>query len=93
MIITVDFVPSAPGQHCCYDSEGDLLVGSPDGGSVDRVSPNSDPYGHFMSDTRPFILCCKTALPNCKYYYGKRPSGDGASFNPVSPGICNYTGT
>ena len=78
---------SSPGQHCCYDNEGALLVGPSEGGSVDRISPDSDVAGHFTADIRPFILCCKTAVSDCQSYYEKRPSDNGMRFNPPPPGI------
>ena len=31
----------SPGQQCCCDSEGLLLIGPPSGGTIDFVSPSS----------------------------------------------------
>ena len=74
-------------QQCCYDSDGNLLIGSPGGGSLNRRSPNLDPVGHFNEDTAPFIYCCKGRFPKCGSYFENRPSDDSSSFNPAPPGM------
>lgn len=75
-------------QECCYNDEGFLITGSPNGGAVKRVSKDVNRARHFVEDTRPFLLCCTGQTPNCGQYYGKRPSDDGSRFNPPSPGQC-----
>ena len=76
---------SRVGQQCCYDNSGDLIVGHPGGGSVDRVSQESSRVEHFLQDVYPFVVCCKGRLPDCSKYYEDRPSDDGSNFVPPTP--------
>ena len=76
------------GNQCCYDNDGELVVGSPGGGTVDRVSPgDGKKTDHFLEDVLPWFYCCKGLFSNCRdTYYRFRPSDDGARFNPPPPG-------
>ena len=75
-------VTNGHGQHCCYDNNGNLITGPPDGGTVDLWSEEVSPAKHYHADVEPFIVCCRGDLPNSQYYYEKRPSDNGARFNP-----------
>lgn len=72
-------------QECCYDNSGNLISGTPNGGSIKKVSIDSNRAQHFVADVRPFLLCCAGLAPNCASYYTKRPSDNGARFNPPTP--------
>jgi len=76
------------GQQCCYDKDGQLLVGPPGGGTVDLYAP-TDWTGflkHLNHDVRPFFYCCRGEFSNCDSYYKKRPSDDGSRYNLQPPG-------
>ena len=91
------------GQQCCYDSDGNLIIGPRSGGTVDRVAPVGN-YGlnvirHFIVDVLPAIYCCKGNQKDvtCQLYYERRPSGKGESCEPPQPGttiilvhVCKY---
>lgn len=82
------------GNQCCYRASGTLIVGPPNGGSVDKVAPTgsgleyiSNVYGHFTEDVLPYIYCCTGMQRNCTKYYERRPSDDGTSYvDPTPPG-------
>uniref|UniRef100_A0A1X7V5I7 EGF-like domain-containing protein n=1 Tax=Amphimedon queenslandica TaxID=400682 RepID=A0A1X7V5I7_AMPQE len=82
------------GNQCCYRASGTLIVGSPNGGSVDKVAPTgsgldyiSNVYGHFTEDVLPYIYCCTGMKRNCTKYYERRTSDDGTSYvDPTPPG-------
>ena len=80
------------GQQCCYDDIGNLLVGAPGGGNVDRVSPDINIIDHFVEDLVPQWLCCKAGtFSNCATYYEHRPSDDcSRSIPPPPPGRNGY---
>ena len=69
------------GQQCCYDSNGDLLLGPDSGGTVDLYSNKLDWWKHTVHDVIPYILCCKNLWSNCQAYYDHRPSDDGSRYN------------
>ena len=73
------------GQQCCYDDRGGLIIGSPGGGSVDRVSQELSRVEHFLEDIYPFVICCKGRFSDCTKYYERRPSHDGSNFVPPPP--------
>ena len=74
------------GQQCCYDAAGNLLTGSPGGGSADFASQKISVLGHYRNDELPFLLCCKAGtLSRCDDYYLHRPSGP-ADEPPPPPG-------
>lgn len=80
------------GQQCCYDSNGNLIIGPRSGGTVDRIAPVGN-YGlnvirHFIVDVLPAIYCCKGNQKDvtCQLYYERRPSGRGESCEPPQPG-------
>ena len=87
-IISLSSLTEGSSQQCCYDTSGNLVVGSPNGGTVQSISEETSFSQHFVSDTLQFILCCKTGFPQCSKYYEKRPSDDGSEFNPIPPGTC-----
>ena len=78
------------GQQCCYDEDGDIIVGQDSGGTIDYISPRDDfktVVGHFFVDVVPRILCCTpVCLGNCERYYEFRPSDDCSRTRPQRPG-------
>ena len=75
------------GNQCCYDKQGNLVVGAPGGGTVDRVSPGKSKVDHFLEDVLPFLWCCTGLFSNCRdTYYRFRPSDDGSRYMPALPG-------
>ena len=50
-----------PGQECCYDASGNLLAGSPNGGSANRYSPVdfATYHMHIQHDLIPNSFCCQ----------------------------------
>lgn len=90
------------GQQCCYNEIGDLIVGPRNGGSLDRVHVEAGvpALSHFFHDIVPYWDCCMLS-DNCKKYFEKRPSNDGAKYIPPRPGMkpaelhgrYNYRGT
>ena len=81
------------GQQCCYGRDGLLITGVPGGGTVDLISPDVSPVGHFVQDVLPFLLCCKAGIfSDCDEYYEHRPSDPGFDYSPPPPpGIIIYT--
>ena len=78
------------GQQCCYDDDGQLVVGPPGGGTVDLYAPIGY-FGkllHFYHDVRPFYYCCKGEFSDCREYYKHRPSDDGSRYVLQPPGQC-----
>jgi len=73
------------GQQCCYNADGILIVGSPSGGSVNRIAPVDmrSFYQHIQHDVIPFIYCC---FSSCIRYYERRPSDNGEGYQPILPG-------
>ena len=78
-----------PGQQCCYDDDGQLVVGPPGGGTVDLYAPTgfTGKGLHFYHDVRPFYYCCKGEFSDCREYYKHRPSDDGSRYVLQPPGI------
>ena len=76
------------GQQCCYNSFGNLMMGKPDAGSLDRVHPNAGlpVISHFFHDQVPYQDCCQLTN-NCDKYFEKRPSDDGSQYQAPRPGI------
>ena len=76
------------GQQCCYNEIGDLIVGPRNGGSLDRVHVEAGvpALSHFFHDIVPYWDCCMLS-DNCKKYFEKRPSNDGAKYIPPKPGM------
>ena len=74
-IIYVSTCSGSPGQQCCYNDTGNLVVGAPNGGSVDRFAPvDLDSFHkHIQHDVIPNVYCCPIA---CSGYYRKRLSDD-----------------
>ena len=80
---------SGPGQQCCYDSDGNINVGPPGGGTVDNIAPVDlkTKLKHFAVDVLPFFACCKAGiLSDCATYYEYRPSDDCSRTRPPPPG-------
>ena len=75
-----------PGQQCCFDSNGDIIVGPPGGGTADLVAPTNwkTTIVHTLVDVVPFVLCCTGLFKDCSRYYNKRPS-DNCSDWPRRP--------
>ncbi|XP_073244634.1 uncharacterized protein [Porites lutea] len=80
--------PSAKGagQQCCYNSFGNLMMGKPNAGSLDRVHPNAGlpVISHFFHDLVPYQDCCRLS-DSCDKYYEKRPSDDGSKYQAPRP--------
>ena len=87
---------SGPGQQCCYNSTGHIIVGPPGGGTVDFIAPTDflNFTKHIGVDVLPFLLCCKAGfLNNCARYYEFRPSANCPRICPPPPPGnkgCNY---
>ncbi|RNA00948.1 sushi domain-containing 2-like [Brachionus plicatilis] len=80
-----DFIQDkASGQQCCYNSQNDLIVGPPGGGTLDMAHAEEKPISHFFEDVVPYFYCCKFS-DNCDKYYEKRPSDDGSRWTPPTP--------
>ena len=78
------------GQECCYDDDGNLTIGQTDGGSVNKYAPKDykSSVDHIREDILPYIYCCKAGslLSQCSNYYQRRPSDNGAKYQPPPPG-------
>ena len=79
------------GQQCCYDNDGNLLVGPFSGGTVDLVAPTgtlSNLIQHQIVDVIPSIYCCQgnSQTTTCGLYYTSRPSGGAETCEPPLPG-------
>ncbi|CAI8023305.1 Sushi domain-containing protein 2, partial [Geodia barretti] len=76
------------GQQCCYDEDGDIIVGQDSGGTIDFVAPKDfkTTIGHFFVDVVPHIFCCTPLLlSKCEKYYEFRPSDDCSRTRPQRP--------
>jgi len=71
-------------QQCCYGPSGNLLVGPPGGGTLDKSSSDLSKLKHFKDDVVPYYYCCKFSN-NCDKYYDKRPSDNGSRWRPPTP--------
>ena len=76
-----------PGQQCCFDSSGDIIVGPPGGGTADLVAPTNwkTNLTHLRDDVVPYFLCCKGRFRDCSRYYDKRPSDDCSDYPERPP--------
>ena len=78
------------GQECCYDDNGNLTIEQPNGGSVNKFAPKDykSNIDHIREDILPYIYCCKAGKDHslCANYYKRRPSDDGARYQPPLPG-------
>ncbi|XP_074609533.1 protein mesh-like isoform X5 [Acropora palmata] len=81
-------IPSNMGadQQCCYNSFGNLMLGKPNAGSLNRVHPNAGVpvISNFFHDKVPYQDCCKLTN-NCEKYFDRRPSDDGSSYQAPRP--------
>jgi fibulin 1/2 len=59
--------------ECCYGFSGQLLLGSPQGGTANRYHSFFVPSLHFEFDIQPYVDCCLKA-DLCPLYYLRRPS-------------------
>ena len=77
------------GQQCCYDFNGNLLIGPPGGGTINTIAPidTKSTSEHLEEDVLPFLYCCKAEQPYCDKYYQVRPSDNGSRYNPPNPGM------
>lgn len=75
----------SPGQECCYNAEGNLVVGSQSGGSVNLFAPVDlvSFHQHIEEDIIPYLYCCPHS---CIEYFMCRPSDDGTNYEPPLPG-------
>ena len=79
----------SPGSQCCYDFNGRLIIGPPNGGTIDRASPQGRLgcyLEHFVVDVLPSIYCCVGVFADCGSYYQKRPSRDETGYRLPVPG-------
>lgn len=79
------------GQECCYNSDGLLIVGPTDGGTILYFASRIDesPWPHYINDILPRINCCKSpgsSIADCSHYFSTRTYDDCSSFNPEPPG-------
>ncbi len=81
------------GNECCYNANGNLIVGMPYGGTINKVDPHGTDLGfwdtiqsHFLEDILPYLFCCKGVKQKCDAYYERRPSDDGSRYRPPVPG-------
>ncbi|XP_038044294.1 sushi domain-containing protein 2-like [Patiria miniata] len=81
---SVNSLPTGAGQQCCYGKDGNILVGPPGGGTVDRYSPGDHFWKHQWFDVLPWLCLCKLSN-NCKEYYKYRPSDDCSDYDPPRP--------
>ncbi|XP_074631718.1 sushi domain-containing protein 2-like [Acropora palmata] len=81
-------IPSNMGadQQCCYNSFGNLMLGKPNAGSLNRIHPNAGVpvISNFFHDKVPYQDCCKLTN-NCDKYFDKRPSDDGSRYEAPRP--------
>ena len=82
------------GQSCCYNEHGNLMVGAPDGGSLNRVHPKVGlpVLSHYFHDRVPYHDCCQQSH-NCDKYYEKRPSDDSSNYEPPQLGNQKLVGS
>ena len=87
LLSTLSHSNQSTGQECCYNKQGNLIVGPLNGGSLDRVHTDEGlpVFSHFFHDLVPYWDCCMWS-DNCDKYFEKRPSDDGAKYIPVRPG-------
>ncbi|XP_078360279.1 protein mesh-like [Oculina patagonica] len=74
------------GQQCCYNKQGNLMIGPQNGGSLDRfhIEAGVPVFSHFFHDLVPYLDCCLLS-DNCAKYFEKRPSDDGSNYEPPTP--------
>ena len=82
------FSATGAGQQCCYNNFGNLMMGKPNAGSLDRFHPNAGlpVISHFFHDLVPYQDCCRLS-DSCDKYYEKRPSDDGSEYQAPRPGM------
>ena len=68
-------------QQCCYNQNGNLLVGPPGGGSLRLQNSGQNEIEHIKVDIFPYIRCCILSN-NCDLFYEKRPSDNGSLWRP-----------
>ena len=75
------------GRQCCYTERGNLKLGLPTGGSLNRFNTEAGvpTFSHFFQDHVPFVDCCLSS-DKCERYFEKRPSDDGSRYKPPRPG-------
>ncbi|XP_038044295.1 sushi domain-containing protein 2-like [Patiria miniata] len=81
---SVNSLPTGAGQQSCYGTDGNILVGSPGGGTADRYSPGDNFWKHQWFDVLPWLCLCKLSS-NCEEYYMYRPSDDCSDYDPPRP--------
>ena len=59
--------------ECCYSFSGELVIGSPQGGTANRYHSFFAPLLHDQFDIQPYQDCCVNA-DLCPLYYERRPS-------------------
>ena len=75
------------GRQCCYTARGNLKLGPPTGGSLNRFNTEAGvpTFSHFFQDHVPFVDCCLSS-DKCERYFEKRPSDDSSRYKPPRPG-------
>lgn len=70
-------------QHCTYNTEGKLIVGTVNSGTLRKSHPLVDPLGHWKENVVPFCKCCfGLQWDHCALYYLKYPSSPGIGYRP-----------
>ena len=82
--------PSTSGscQECCYNSEGNIDIGTPSSGTAKTYCPEGieGTLLHQIYDVLPKFACCDLSS-NCEIYTQNRPSDDCRNYQPSSPGV------
>ena len=75
------------GWQCCYTERGNLKLGPPKGGSLNRFNTEAGvpTFSHFFQDHVPFVDCCLSS-DKCEPYFEKRPPDDSSRYKPPRPG-------
>uniref|UniRef100_A0A914DWE2 Sushi domain-containing protein 2 n=1 Tax=Acrobeloides nanus TaxID=290746 RepID=A0A914DWE2_9BILA len=79
--------PSASGgsQECCYDENGNLVMG-PNGGFAQKYHPVSSYFSNKLYDQLPYEACCQIQMPDlCSKFQQCRPQSDGSGYTPPQP--------
>ena len=74
-------------QQCCYNANGELIIGNSRAGSVDTQPPH-EWENHFSYDLDPFITCCKgsrSSNNDIRNYYVRRPIETCLTFRQLDP--------
>ena len=85
IIITVNFTfrpQETAGQKCCYDVNGNFIIGPPGGGYISLQGLQWPCANGFSS----IMLCCTGNGAHCEAYYSQSPSGEEDDYRLPIPG-------